>query len=64
MNIPKSPLGFVWATSKPYALSMWLCNGSVIAAATIDALEPVVYKYIVDALIGAPALGTFSQVWF
>lgn len=63
LNIPKTPLGFVWFTSKPYAFYMWLCNGSVVLAAGIDAVEPFVYKYIVDSLIGAEAAGTFASVW-
>lgn len=63
-EIPKTPFRFVWFTSKPYAFYMWVCNSGVVLAAGIDALEPFVYKYIVDSLIGAEAAGTYSGVWF
>lgn len=63
-EIPKTPLGFIWHTSKPYALYMWLCNIGVVFAAGIDAMEPFVYKYIVDALIAVQATSSFEPVWF
>ena len=62
-EIPKTPLAFTWDTSRPYALLVWLCNGFVILASGLDALEPFVYKYIVDSLISVHTVGTYRGVW-
>jgi ATP-binding cassette, subfamily B, bacterial len=58
--IPQKPLSFLWLTSKPYKLPMYLAIFAVIISAVVGALVPYLFKQIVDNINNVASLGAES----
>lgn len=56
------PLRFVWLTSRPYPLFMVATIVAVLTVSIVNAIGPLIYKYVVDAVVALPSGGSYSDV--
>lgn len=64
-QIPRSPMGFLWYTSRPYRSTLFVAFLAVTVAEVIGTSIPVIFRFIIDSANGvAGHAATIQEVWF